>query len=135
MDGLWVLTYVPTPTSASVTIVQYLQSMLKDPPVAAPTTILLRDIDGIFVDYHELLVLHDVRSVSFPHALSMIYKYFQWFYIASHPYVKLMPERDSIRPALREILEEDHTMANYVMDVLSICHHIIAIERDAISRR
>lgn len=80
-------------------------------------------------------MLHDIRSVSFPHALSMIYKYFQWFYIVSHPYVKLMPKRDSIRPTLREILEKDHAMANYVMDVLSICHHIIAIERDVISRK
>lgn len=45
---------------------RYLQGMFRDPTFVAPSTILRRDVDGIFVEYHKHLVPEDVYSVLTP---------------------------------------------------------------------
>lgn len=42
---------------------RYVHGIPKGPTVVAPITVRHRDIDEIFVEYHDHLVLEDVRSV------------------------------------------------------------------------
>lgn len=44
---------------------------------------------------------------------------------------RLVLEEDPPRTANQELLEEEHVRTNHIMDVLSICYHIIALGRYA----
>lgn len=43
-------------------------------------------------------------------------------------------EGDPLRSAHREILEEEQTKVDHIVDVLSICHYIVTIRRESITR-
>lgn len=57
----------------------YLQGIPRDLILAAPNTILHRDIDAMIVDYHEHHATKYVCSVSNPRLRSIIYIHIQWF--------------------------------------------------------
>lgn len=66
--------------------------------------------------------------------MSYVYNYIQWFYKVLHPYMTLDAEGDPLRSVHREILEEEQTKVNHIVDVLSICHYIVTIRRESITR-
>lgn len=52
----------------------------------------------------------------------------------SHSYMRLVPKRDPLKLTRQVILEEVQVRENHVVDVLPICHCIVAIGRDNIAR-
>lgn len=59
----------------------------RNPIVVAHVIVLRKNVDVIFVDYHEHMVPKDVCNVSAPRPWSMLYGYIQWFYKVSHSYM------------------------------------------------
>lgn len=48
--------------------------------------------------------------------------------------MELDAKGDPPMPAYQKILEEEHARINHVIDVLSICHHAIAIGINVVAR-
>lgn len=78
MNNLRISTYVP-PHLPKQIMRQFghIQSIPRDHIVIAPVIIFHIDVNGIFAEYYEHLVLEDVRRVSTPRPWSMVYNYIQ----------------------------------------------------------
>lgn len=71
----------------------YLQGILKDPTLIVPPTVFSKDIDGIFVEYHENLIPLNVSCVVAASLWSTIYHYI----FPTSPLIFLFPNITLIR--------------------------------------
>lgn len=88
---------------------RYLHGISIAPAVTAPPTVCRRDVDEIFLECHDHLVLVDVRSVSTHQPCPL------------HPYTTPDAEGDPFRPAHQKILKEKQARDEYVVDLSEYC--------------
>lgn len=75
-----------------------------------------RDLNSMYNDFLNHLVLDKARSTKAHSDWSFAYNYVQWYFRVSHPYIILDTLEDPPRPSNQDILEEEKTKANHIVD-------------------
>lgn len=77
MVGLWVRMIHPHLPERVMCQFRFQQSILRDPSVFAPPTMVYRDVDVVFNDFYNHLVPHEAQSVLTPSTWSGTFDYIQ----------------------------------------------------------
>ncbi|XP_050889784.1 uncharacterized protein LOC127095089 [Lathyrus oleraceus] len=98
----------------------YTQTIPRHPNVSSPPALTCRQMGDIFDDYESHLVLEEAQSTIAPSDWRYVNGYIRWFLRVSRLYMMHATPGDTLRPAHREILEEEQVLYAIMMEARAI---------------